>query len=87
MKWGKMKVVCKYGDGYMLQQGKNKFVVTAELLADAIHALDWIDELPQSPVRISSIGRAKAVDAAFMGVPFEKFLFWFFFGCFQNFGL
>lgn len=75
MKWGKMKVVCKYGDGYMLQQGKNKFVVTPELLADAIHALDWIDELPQSPVRISSIGRAKAVDAAFMGVPFEKFLF------------
>lgn len=75
MKWGKMKVVCRYGDGYMLQQGENKFVVTAELLADAIHALDWIDELPSSPVRISSIGRAKALDATFMGVSLEKYLY------------
>lgn len=75
MKWGKMKVVCRYGDGYMLQHGKNKFVVTAELLADAIHALDWIDELPSSPVRISSVGRAKALDAAFMGVALDKFLY------------
>lgn len=75
MKWGKMKVVCRYGDGYMLQRGTNKFVVTAELLADAIHALDWIDELPSSPVRISSIGKSKAIDGAFMGVPLEKFLY------------
>ena len=75
MKWGKMKVVSRYGDGYMLQHGKNKFVVTAEMLADAIHALDWIDELPSSPVRITSINRAKALDAAFMGVSLEKFLY------------
>ncbi|MBE6311319.1 MAG: hypothetical protein E7080_09750 [Bacteroidales bacterium] len=75
MKWGKMKALHRYGDGYMLQQGKTKFVVTAELLADAIHALDWIDELPSSPVRISSIYKAKALDAAFIGVPLEKFLY------------
>lgn len=75
MKWGRMKVVCRYGNGYMLQQGKKKFVVTAELLADAIHALDWIDVLPSSPVCISSIGRAKAVDATFVGVPLEKYLY------------
>lgn len=75
MKWGKLKVICRYGSGYMLQQGKKKIVVTAELLADAIHALDWIDELPSSPVRISAIGKAKAVDGSFMGVPFEIFLY------------
>lgn len=75
MKWGKLNVVCRYGDGYMLRQGKTKFVVSAELLADAIHALDWIDELPSSPIRISVIGKAKAVDGSFMGVPLNKFLY------------
>ena len=75
MKWGQMKVVCRYGDGYMLQQGSNKFIVTAELLADAIHSLDWIDELPSTPVRISSIGKACAIDSAFMGVSLEKYLY------------
>ncbi len=75
MKWGKIKVLHRYGDGYMLQQGKNQFVVTAELIADAIHALDWIDELPSSPVRISSINKAKALEPAFIGVPLEKFLY------------
>lgn len=75
LKWAKIKVLYRYGDGYMLQHGKYKFVITAEILANAIHALDWIDDLPSSPVRISTIGRAKAIDAAFMGVPFEKYLY------------
>lgn len=75
MKWGKLNVVCRYGDGYMLRQGKTKFIVSAELLADAIHALDWIDELPNTPVRITEIGRAKALDASFVGVPLEKYLY------------
>ena len=75
MKWGKLQVVCRYGNGYLLKRDKVKFVVTAELLADAIHALDWIDELPPYPVRITAIGRAKAIDGAFMGVSLEKFLY------------
>lgn len=75
MKWGKVSVVCRYGKGYLLQHGKTQFVVSAELLADAIHALDWIDDLPTTPVRISSIKGAKAVDVSFMGVPFEKYLY------------
>lgn len=75
LKWGKIKVVCRYGEGYILQHGKEKFEVSAELLADAIHALDWIDELPSTPVRISTIGKAKALDGAFVGVAFEKYLY------------
>ena len=36
MKWGKLQVVCRYGNGYLLKRDKVKFVVTAELLADAL---------------------------------------------------
>ncbi len=75
MKWGGIKVVSRHDAGWLLKQGDEKFVVSAELLADAIHALDWIDAIPATPVRISAIDHAKAVDAAFMGVAFEKFLY------------
>lgn len=75
MKWGKLKVVCRYGDGYIISHGRDEFQVTAELLADAIHALDWIEDFPLTPVRIATIGRNTAVDASFLEVSFDKFMF------------
>lgn len=75
MKWGNLKVLCRYGEGYMLKHCGVKFVATAEILANALHALDWISSLPNTPVRISSIRGAKAVDASFLGVPLEKYFY------------
>lgn len=75
MKWGGIKIISAHVEGWLLQHGRDKFVASAQLIADAIHALDWIDTLPASPVRIPVISRAKAVDASFMGVPFEKYLY------------
>ena len=37
-------------------------------------ALDWIDSLPSKPVRISRIGKHRALTADFQEVPFETFI-------------
>ena len=50
------------------------FQLTALQLAEALSALDWLDELPSSPVRLKKIGNHVAVDPDFQGVPFETFL-------------
>ena len=50
------------------------FQLTALQLAEMLSALDWLDELPSSPVRLKKIGNHVAVDPDFQGVPFETFL-------------
>lgn len=50
------------------------FQLTALQLAEAISVLDWLDELPSSPVCLKKIGNHVAVDPDFQGVPFETFL-------------
>ena len=58
-RWTGMQVMHKYGKGQ----------VNA-----AIAALDWIDSLPSKPVRISRIGKHRALTADFQEVPFETFI-------------
>ena len=50
------------------------FQLTALQLAETLSALDWLAELPASPVRLSKIRNHLAVDPDFQGVPFETFL-------------
>lgn len=50
------------------------FELSALQLAEAISVLDWLDELPSSPVCLKKIGNHVAVDPDFQGVPFETFL-------------
>ncbi len=50
------------------------FQLTALQLAEAISFLDWLDELPSSPVCLKKIWNHVAVDPDFQGVPFETFL-------------
>lgn len=50
------------------------FQLTAVQLAEAISFLDWIDELPSSPMCLKKIWNHVAVDPDFQGVPFETFL-------------
>lgn len=51
-----------------------EFVIMAEQVNSAIAALDWIDSLPSKPVRISRIGKHRALTADFQEVPFETFI-------------
>ena len=73
--WGKLKVVCRYGDGYLIRRGKAECYVTAGVLCNALHALDFIETLPEVPVRIGCIKGNEAVDATLQGVAFERYLF------------
>ena len=74
-KWGRITIVCRYADGYIARRGKHEFYVTPEAVAAAIHALDFIDDVPDSPVRISEVKGHAAVDALMVGVEFSKYLY------------
>ena len=74
-RWNKITILHRYGDnGYMCKKGKERFVLTALQVAQAIAALDWLKSLPAYPIRLQRIGRLRAVPADFQGVPFETFI-------------
>lgn len=50
------------------------FELSALQLAEMLSVLDWLAELPATPVRLSKIRNHVAVDPDFQGVPFETFL-------------
>ncbi len=50
------------------------FILSAEQVERATHALDWLDSVPTLPVRLAKIGSHRAIDAQFQGVPFESFI-------------
>ena len=65
---------CKKIEEWCVKNGKQKFILTAEQVEQATHALDWLENVPSMPVRISRIGKHRAVKADFEGVPFETFI-------------
>ncbi len=69
-----MQVMHKYGRGWWCKFADDEFVIMAEQVNAAIAALDWIDRLPPMPVRISRIGKHRALPADFQEVPFETFI-------------
>lgn len=73
-RWGHLGVVCRYGDGYLIKQGKAEFYTDVEHIAAAISSLKWLDDVSPKPVRISVIKKHEAVDAVMNGVPFEDYL-------------
>lgn len=73
-RWGRLSVVCRYGDGYLIRREKQEFYSTAEVIAGAIQVLKWLDDVSEVPVRISRIKHHEAVDTLLNGVPFEQYL-------------
>lgn len=55
-------------------QGVHKERIDAFAAADAASALDWMDNLPPAPVRLSSIEGCHPVDSMLNGVPFGQYL-------------
>ena len=72
--WSGMKVMHKYGKGWMCKFADDEFVVTSEQINSAIGLLKWLDRLPEMPIRIKKIGRNLALPADFQEVPFETFI-------------
>lgn len=75
LKWADITVVCPYDDGYLLSRDGKEFHLPAETIADAATRLDWVSQLPSHPIRLDSIGGAKAVPADISsGLSFDNWL-------------
>ncbi len=73
--WSKLKIRCRYGDGYLARLGKTEFFLSVEVVASAIHALDFLEAIPDVPVRISTIKRRHAADSQLVGFAFDRYLY------------
>lgn len=74
-RFGKIKLLCRYGDGYLVTMDKEEFLVTAETIAGAIRALDFLDDVPKRPVRISRIKRHEACDPLLKDLDLQTYLY------------
>ena len=77
-KWADLRVLCKTHDGsYLVKQrhaSQQEATLTIRQVQAATASLDFLRQFASLPVRITKIGRAKAVEADFQGVPFSTFI-------------
>ena len=70
-KWADLRVLCKTHDGSYLvkhrQASKQEATLTIRQMQAATASLDFLRQFAPLPVRITKIGRAKAVEADFQG--------------------
>lgn len=76
-KWNKIKILGKTDKNheYWVKVKKQTFTLSAREANTLTAALDFIDEIPQYPVRMAKIGKHKALPDDFEGVPFEVYLY------------
>lgn len=75
LEWTETQVVGRQPNGsWLLCRGKDMFEVKNTQISELLQGLDWIGEMPSRPVRLSQIGRHKAIEADFQGVPFESYI-------------
>lgn len=70
-----VKCECRYDGGYLFRHKRVDFTMTAGEFASALHNLDWIATLPESPVRLSKIKGHQAADELLHEVPFERYIY------------
>ena len=73
--WANVLVRCRlYGSVYLVQHGKQQATLTLHQFVCAITALDFLKSFSPYPIRIRTIGKARAMEADFHGVPFSSFI-------------
>ena len=76
MKWNKIRVITMLQPHrYLVKRGRQEAILSSAQIRAATDALDFLDSIPPHPVRISKIGRHRALPANFEEVPFEKYLY------------
>ena len=79
LRWNRMEVLYaskpgESGGEAVLRRGRERYLLTALQMAEAVRSLDWLTQFPAQPVRLSHYRKAAALSADFSGVPFETFL-------------
>lgn len=64
----------KVGDSYVCRYGSTYFRLSVEDVAGWLHFVNFLGQIPDTPVRLKRIGKAKAVDDRLHGVPLENWL-------------
>ena len=76
MKWNGLKVLSQLPDKrFLIKRGKEVVPLSSRQIQQATSVLDFLDSFAPMPVRISRIGKYRALPADFEKVPFEEFLF------------
>lgn len=76
MKWNGLKVLNKLPDKrFLIKRGKEVVPLSTRQIQQAASALDFLNSFAPMPVRISRIGKHRALPADFEKVPFEQFLY------------
>ena len=75
MKWNKIQVITMWAPHRYLVKRGQQAILTSKQIQTATATLDFLDEIPNMPVRVSRIGRHSALPANFEEVPFEKYLY------------
>ena len=77
-KWADLRVLCRTPNGsYLVMRRhapKQQAILPVREIQTAICALDFFRHFPPSPVRITHIGKAQAIDKDFSEVPFSTFI-------------
>ena len=77
-KYGNIKVLWQEGHSFVCKRkvgNAEPFVVSSLQITECLSHLNWLIGIPAYPVRISAIGKAKAVAPDLQGVPFAVYLY------------
>ena len=76
MKWCNLHIINEAPEYvYLVKRGREKVMLSTRQIQQATSVLDFLGELPPTPVRLARIGRHRALKADFEKVPFEKYLY------------
>ena len=76
MKWNGFQVLASLPKKrFLIKRGKEQVVLRLRQIQQATSVLDYLDSFAPAPVRITRIGKHRAIAADFEKVPFEEFLF------------
>ena len=74
-RFGHVKMICRYGNSYLVKKGKEEYLVNALVITQAIQALNFLDDVPEKPVRILKIKGNTASDAQLKDLDFQSYLY------------
>ena len=76
MKWNHLKVLATLpAHRFLIKRKKEQVELSARQIQQATSVLDFMDSFAPMPVRISRIGKYRALPADFEKVPFEQYLY------------
>ena len=76
MKWNHLKVLATLPrHRFLIKRNKQQVLLSTRQIQQATSVLDFLDSFAPMPVRISRIGKHRALPADFELVPFEQFLY------------